>query len=446
MATVFRWEKLRKRKLWVLAAVVFLVMLGLSVWWFGPAPPRRLVLATGRAGGAHALFGKKYQDRLRRMGLKLELMETSGSLENLELLVQGKADVAFVQGGTYPLVQDPDKVLRGLASLYLEPLWFFYRGKEVQSLTDFKHKKIALGFAHSGTDAAGRLILQANGIDANDATFLNLDMHASADRLRAGTLDVALFVSSAQNPLIVDLLKTDGIHLLSFKRQEAYCRRFPYLTPVKLAEGVVDLAHNVPSEEIALLAPAAILACRDNLHPRAIELLLNAAQAIHAPSSVVDQGQKFPSLNLVDLPIHETAENYMRSGESLLSRLLPYWGVRLIYQVQVLILPILLVWLPFLKILPAIYAFRVNRLLRHHYVALRELENAMEKCDDVAHLRELIHDLDQLRTAIAWVSRKIPAHLQSDVYNWRLHVAMVHAEALERLHRLEAKEAAVRQE
>ena len=45
-------------------------------------------------------------------------------------------------------------------------------------------------------------------------------------------------------------------------------------------------------------------------------------------------------------------------------------------------------------------------------------------------------DISQARTDLEALSRKLPAYLQRDVYHWRLHVAMVRTEALERWQRL----------
>lgn len=447
MASIFSLELRRRRRLWLIGGGLFLLMLLFSMWLTGPAPPRRIVMATGKPDGGYAMFGHKYQEKLDKMGLKVKLINSSGSLENFELLIAGKADVAFVQGGTYPMADDPNKVVRGLAAVYLEPLWFFYRGKEAKGLADFKGKKIAIGSHHSGIEAVGRRLLKENGINSSNATIIDsLDMTGESQKLRDGKIDVALFVTSAHNPIILDLLQSKDIRLLDFRRQVAYCRRFPYLTPAKLAEGVVNLEHNIPKEDIALLAPAALLVCREDLHPRAIEQILNAAQSIHATGSLVDSEQKFPSLNQVDVPIHDAAERYMRSGESFLARLLPYWGVLLFYRAQVLILPFLVVWIPFLKILPAMYSWRINRLLRHHYIALREVENTIQETQDPDKLRAQLQILDNLRHEIAWISRKVPGHLQRDVYTWRFHVMMVSNEALERLKRLEDKKSTLRGE
>jgi hypothetical protein len=142
----------------------------------------------------------------------------------------------------------------------------------------------------------------------------------------------------------------------------------------------------------------------------------------------------------VDVAIHETAETYMKSGESLLTRLLPYWGVRLVLLLRILILPLLAVWLPMLKILPMVYNFRVNRLLKRHYAALRAIESTIGQANTPEELRDRLQALEQLRSDMETLSRKVPAHLQRDVYHWRLHVAVVRTEALERLTRMERRQ------
>jgi TRAP transporter TAXI family solute receptor len=444
MAELFgKREQLRRRRLWLLAGGLFVAMFFLSVWLVGPAPPRRIVMATGRPQGGYAFFGKKYKEKLDKMGLKVELVHTAGTFENYELLLARKADVAFVQGGSYPEANDTEGELRGLAALYLEPLWFFHRAElPIKSISDFKKRRIFIGTPHSGTEAIGRRLLKVHGIDDSNAHIEPMDMAAAGSKLKNGGLDVALIVSPTQNPFLLDLLTDNRFRLLSFERQAAYCRHFPFLTPVTLSEGVVDLERDIPDRDVPLVAPAALLICRQDLHPRAIEQVLNAAQSIHAPAGLVDGRHRFPSLQEVDVPVHEVAERYMRSGESFLSRLLPYWGVWLAYQVQVLILPVLVVWIPFLRILPAVYSFRINRLLRHHYVVLREVENAMEHTEDPARLREQLQILEHLRVEMASISRKVPGHLQRDVYHWRFHVMMVRNEALVRLKKLEEDKAA----
>src|SRR5215472_16980881 len=115
-------EKQRRRRLWAALAVLTVATLGLSVWLAGPSPPRKIVLATGQEGGGYDRFGQQYQARLAKMGLGVELVNTNGSVDNLQRLVD-----------------DPGQTLRGLVAIYLEPLWVYYRGpRSVRTLSDLK--------------------------------------------------------------------------------------------------------------------------------------------------------------------------------------------------------------------------------------------------------------------------------------------------------------------
>jgi TRAP transporter TAXI family solute receptor len=431
----------RRRKL-VLAAVVGVSVLTifLAVTLLQRTPPRRIVLATGQSGGVFDTFGGEYQKRLGHLGLQVEIVQTNGSVDNLHRLLQQKVDLAFVQGGTYPLVDDEEQNLRGLAAVYYEPLWIFYRSeKPLAHLGDFKGKIISVGPKHSGTEALALAMLKVHGVNEDNGHFLNKHLVEAHKALQEGTIDVLLAVSSYKDKTIQEMLRAKDLHMWNFRREAAYCRTFPYLTPVKLSEGILDLGLNIPSEDRTLLAPSALLISRADLDPKVVEQILKVAQAIHSPGSLIDPPLKFPSLDSLDVPVHEAAETYLKSGESLLSRLLPYWGVRLLYQARVLLLPVLLLWLPFLKVLPMIYNYRVTNLLKKHYVALREVEDALALANDPERLRSHLKTLENLVYDMESLSRKIPGHLQRDVYHWRLHVAMVKNEALDRLKRLEAK-------
>jgi TRAP transporter TAXI family solute receptor len=440
-------EKRRSTRVWLIVIALTAVTLLVGTWFISPPPPRRIVLATGQPDGAYYDFGRQYARRLGPLGLGVDVLETNGSIDNLEHLLHHQADVAFVQSGTYPLVaeQDTGKVLRGVAALYLEPLWVFYRGKAaVAGPADFRGRTISVGPSQSGTEAVSRSLLEAHGITPASARLLNLPTAEAVDRLKRpdGDLDVALLVASYQAPAIKDLLRQEDVRLLSFRRDIACTRQFPYLTPVKLAEGVLDLEHNIPAEDKTLLAPAALMVCRADLHPQVVDQLLKTATAIHGKGSLMDPPGKYPSHEGIDpdLPLHEEAETYLTSGESFLSRLLPYWAARWAQRGKLLLLPLLAVWLPFLKVLPMIYSWRVNRLLHRHYAALREVESAIAQTKEPAELKERLAYLEQLRGEMETLSRKVPAALQRDLYNWRLHVSLVRTEALDRLRQLEAQE------
>ena len=78
---------------------MFVGLSAASVWLIGAPPPRRIVLATGDPDGGFAILGREYKSLLEPMGLKVELLESTGSIANLEAVRTGRADAAFAQSG-----------------------------------------------------------------------------------------------------------------------------------------------------------------------------------------------------------------------------------------------------------------------------------------------------------------------------------------------------------
>jgi TRAP transporter TAXI family solute receptor len=424
-----------RRRLWLVGIFLFAVVLAAGISFLGAPPPRQITLATGDPDGGFAVLGREYQSRLQRMGLKVELRESTGSIANLKAVRDRAADVAFVQSGVTRVLEDETGNLCSLAAIGADPLWIFaHHQKDVSSLKDLAGHAVALGPAGSGTDALGRLLLGEFGV--KPAKIVNLPMKQSRQALESGDVDFALLVSSPNAPVIRDLMANDDIQLVSLNRQAAIGRRLPYLRRIDLLAGSYDPARDRPPADVAMVAPVTMLVGREDLHPRVVEQLLIVAKKVHGSGSLLDDTTKYPMLETTELAPHVAAEKYMVSGESFLSRLLPYWGVRLVWQAQLLLLPIITVLVPLWRLWPAVYAFRINQILRRKYTALRDAESQINVCDDPEKLGTALEKLDALRSELETLSRRLPAYLQRDIYQWRLHVAMVRTEGQDRLRRL----------
>ncbi|QGJ70503.1 TAXI family TRAP transporter solute-binding subunit [Planctomycetales bacterium 10988] len=441
-------ERYQRRRRWMAVGftILFAILVVIYLWWMGPGPPREITVATGPEGGAYRAFGKEYQTRLEAMGLQVKLIESQGSLENIQLLKAGKADLAFVQGGTVgdgKGIQPPAEAesLRGMAALFLEPVWVFHQQDlAFERLDQLEGRKIAIGPSGSGTEVAARQLLRASGVMPEEFEPLQLQLSESAKQLIEGKIDAAIFVASHRSPLIQELVRQENLALLDFRRAQAYTRRLSYLQTVHLGEGLFDLEANVPDRELTLVAPVVEFVCLENLHPRVAEQVLRVSQELHSPGSLIDPPGKFPTLDGVDLPVLVAARNYLQSGESLLSRLLPYRVLIWVLRLQIFLLPLLTLWIPFAKFLPSILQFRIKNLLKIHYGALREAETLIEEAKTPEELETRIEDLTQLREEMERLSRKVPGYLQREVYHWRLHIALVHDQAVRRLEEWKVKE------
>ena len=138
-----------------------------------PAPPKKITISTGGDSGAYYQFAKRYATILERNGVTLEVKTSAGSLENIERLKNGEADIGFVQGGVIEPKADQDEAddlgLLSLGSMFYEPVWVFYRGdKALERLTDLHGKRIAIGQEGSGVRQLAQQLLKANEIPAGE--------------------------------------------------------------------------------------------------------------------------------------------------------------------------------------------------------------------------------------------------------------------------------------
>lgn len=176
-----------RRRRWLIAGILIAATVAAGYLLTGPAPPRQIRLATGQPGGMYDTFGAQYVARLGRVGLRTAVVSTSGSLDNLRSLLRGEVDVAFVQGGTYPLVADPEARLRGIAAIYLEPLWIFHRGgPALRSISELAGRRVSIGLPGSGTEAVAVTLLREHGIDPTGPDVERLPNPVARQRLEQG--------------------------------------------------------------------------------------------------------------------------------------------------------------------------------------------------------------------------------------------------------------------
>lgn len=441
MPSFWSQDTRRQTVAWIVGIALTIVLIGVSALWLGGTPPSRIVLATGQPGGVYDSFGREYQKRLRAQGLTVELVNTAGSVDNFRRIIDGKADVAFAQSGTYQVVSDPEHKVSGLAAIYYEPLWIFVRrGLRIEDKIAYRDGSVSVGPKASGTEAVARAILAEQGYDSTSPAIVNFTSVEARRQIMAGKLDVAFFVTSYRDPGIMELMRHKDLRLTSFRREAAYTRKFRGLTPVRLPEGLLDLRDNLPPENVTLLSPSAMLVAREDIHPRVVELVLKVAQAVHSPGSLIDPPLKFPTLEGVDVPVNEAADTYLTSGESFLSRNLPYRALRWVLLLKLLILPLVAVWVPLLRIAPMIAAWRKNRWLKRYYARLRDVEDRLASARWPNELRDAINELEALRGEVHALSRKLPPQQQQDVYHWRLHVSLILNEATDRLGTMETQQ------
>ncbi|MDO8440268.1 MAG: TAXI family TRAP transporter solute-binding subunit [Polaromonas sp.] len=449
MPKTIRYTLLSLRDLAVSAGPFLLLAVGLLVLayaWLDPNPPKRVTLATGPAQSAYEEFGKRYARLLAKDGIEVVLLPSEGSSANLQLLREGKADLGFVQGGTSEAGTGNDEQLESLGSLFVEPVWLFYRedaarkvtsqanvrsatpeardaadmGATLSTLTQLQGLRVNVGTPGSGVPNLMSKLLESNRIETSALKISQLEQTPATVAFLAGELDAIVFASAPESLMVQMLLQTPGVKLMDFAQSEAYSRRFAFLSPVVLPRGVVDLAANIPPQDVRLVAPTTTLLTRTGTHPALLQLFALAGNEIHGSAGWFKRAREYPNVKNNELPVAKEAERSIQAGAPLLQRYLPFWVANLVERMWLVMGIIIAVLLPLSRIVPPLYEFRVRSRIFRWYGQLRDIEHRIESTGNNSALLEELNSLENRAEKIS-----VPLSYTDELYALRSNIHLV---------------------
>jgi NMT1-like family len=413
-------------------ALLSLVSIFAVFWFFHSAPPDTITITSGPEGSIFRANAEKYRKILARNGVKLKILASEGSQENLKRLADPsfRVDIGFVQGGVVGEL-NIDKLV-SLGSISYEPLLIFYRSAEpFQVLSQMNGKRLAIGPKGSGTQTLALALLKANGIEPGGATML-VDMHAedATKALIEGKVDaVFLMGDSASIQIIRTLLRTEGIQLFDFTQADAYTRRIDYLNKLVLPKGSIDFGKNIPAQDVHLISPTVELIARDNLHPGVSDLLLETATEVHARAGLFKSLGEFPAPLEHEFRISADASRFYKSGKTFLYRYLPFWMASLVSRILVVFVPMFLVLIPGLRSIPAVYRWRMRMRIYRWYRLLLAVEKEMSVQLAPEKQEELIGRLHHIERQVN--KMKVPASFAESFYVLRGHISFVRSQLMD---------------
>lgn len=422
---------------WHLAftTVLFIVaVLGFAIFWsIHSSPPKTMVISSGPPGSIFETNALKYSNYLwTNVHIRLKILPSQGSLENLERLNNRafKVDVGFVQGGNTNGSRSGR--LFSLGSIYNMPLLVFYRSSNtLDLLSDLKGKKLAIGPEGSGTRSLALTLLQLTGIDMNGPTqLLDSSPEDATQALLTNQIDAVFMTGDSASPVLMrKLLHSPGIKLMDFAQAAAYARRVSFLNEMDAPRGSFDLSNDLPAHDIRLIGPTVELIARKSLHPALSDQLLEAAHDVHKSASIFRRQGEFPSLQEHDFPISTEAERWHKSGKTFLYKTLPFWLATMVNFVLVAFVPALVVLIPGLKVIPAIFKWRIKLVFYRWYRALLTLERELKGPVPPEKLKEALIEIDEIDRAVS--KMKVPPSFAGDYYSLRTNVDFVRAQLQE---------------
>lgn len=412
-----------KNKFILVSIPTILIAVGvfyLTSLFIKPSPKKLITIATGSVNGEYYQTALKYKQILKKQKVKVNIVTTSGSLENLELLEKKKVDIAFIQNGI--IQKTPD--IQALASIYYEPLLVFYRNlKKADYITDFQKKQISIGSKKSGTYYLAKEILKTNELDKTDIKLLNYSATEATKLIKNDDLDAIFLVSSLNSKIVLDLLNNENLSLLSFKRAKAYSRRFNYLESITLYEGTINLNKNIPNENKELLATTALLVSHKDFSDELIRILMKSVKKVHSKKSLFSQEDEFPNLKNISIPINDEAQRYLKYGDSFLEKIFPYWIASNLDRLKILLIPLLTLLFPIFKGALPLYRWNIRSKIYRWYDELQDLDIQLESIKDDDYTKSL-RELEKLKKEIK-DETKVPLSYMREYYDLIMHIELI---------------------
>lgn len=408
----------------VLAMVGAVFMAG-AYYIVKSAPPSQVTMSSGPEDSSFHRTALRYQKALAESGVKLNILPSEGSLENLLRVIDAdqKVDLALVATGVAEDVAGLEHV-NSLGAISKQPIYLFYRGAPIERLVEMKGKKIVVGKGGSGARKLALKLLELNGIKEDTTPIYNRDAQEIAGSLLSGEIDAAFIMS--ENMAIAELRKlmlAPGIRLFSFRNANAYARKIDYLNVMDLPQGLIDFGANVPAQDVELVGPMIELIANENLHPAISDLVLDAATSIHARPGMFQKRGEFPLAIEQNIKLSDDATRFYKSGKTFFYRHLPFWLASSINRILIVFVPMLVLLIPAVRSVPALFRWRNQIRIRRLYRELLQVEQKSRRENDQRRLEVLRAEFERIDQALGRM-RVRPAYADQ-FYHLRVHVDYV---------------------
>ncbi|MGF7185904.1 hypothetical protein GGQ84_001997 [Desulfitispora alkaliphila] len=313
---------MKKRTIAVIMAVLMLSAVFVGCGDSDGERDLELLMATGGTAGTYYPLGGAIANAWSEHidGVNVGVQSSGASVENMRLLERGEAELvmamnniaedAFNGDGDF---EQPVTNFKAVGVIYPEVMQIFARAdSDINTISDLKGKRVAVGPPGSGTEATFREIVAAYGLSYDDFRDIQVPFGDAADQFKDGHIDVAANVLAVPAGAINDVITSRDIQFVEIDGeglealQEAYPLAAPYVIPGGTYDGVPEDANTV--------ALQAVLYVTDELDE---EVVYNLTKVMYEKNDEIARGhargEQISIDNAVDgitTPLHPGAIRY----------------------------------------------------------------------------------------------------------------------------------------
>lgn len=188
-----------------------------------------ITIATGGASGPYntiaTALAKHYA---QTFNISSKTQTTGASVENINLVAQGKLEMAFVMSDALSdaiagenKFSKPINNVRQVAVMYPNFVQVVTSEQSaITTLDDLRGKRVGVGARNSGTEVSARTLIHGIGLSYDDMEVSYFGYAESAAALKAKEIDVAFLSSGLPNSSILDLQKHIDLKIVSIEKED----------------------------------------------------------------------------------------------------------------------------------------------------------------------------------------------------------------------------------
>lgn len=419
----------------VSTAVLCLAITGGAIWKLVKERNStiELKLATGSKGGDYYNFGQAIRRVINKNEprIKLEVIPTNGADENMQLLHDGKVQLALVQNDT---ATQPSA--RAIALIYPEVFHLMAREKsEIKTIFDLKGKRLALMPKGSGSYDAFWLLAQHYDLKPTDFQWLQMTPKQAASAFSSGQVDAVFRALPIGNSWTKELIRTTPARMIAIDQAAAIKISYPYLIDSTIPKGTYKAIPAIPDDNLPTVGVQAALITNENIDSNLVRDITSILYEyrhdlvkIEPKAATISQPDIGQNLGLT---LHKGAKNYYdREKPPFLAENADY--IALLISIATLFISGL--W----SLRSRFLANQKNRADKYNLeiVALTETARQTDNIEDLETLRqelfkifrEVVQDLD--------TDRITPESFQSFAFSWQVAINTIYHKEIVALNKL----------
>lgn len=292
--------------------------------------PTTLRIWTNAAGGSYHLLGQALASALatRGSGVEATIVPSGGSIDNVEALKEGDADVAVALGDVVYLAHLEDSRTMGSSSGRLRGIAVLYRSavhvivpkrSRVRRVRDLEGAVIGVltGTLAQQRQRTTQVLLEAHGLSPGTFRIQPMSYDEIKAGFRDGTVQAGVFATVPPNPVLAE--RGAEVRLIEFEPAavERAREQYPFFQSMTMPANT----HPEQPDAIETVGIDNLLVCREELAPEVVYQLTKTFI-----ESLGELAASLPSVRLpgpdqasaTPIPLHSGAARYYRERELLM--------------------------------------------------------------------------------------------------------------------------------